>query len=540
MSSALYVETVRFPAPAREGVAGMRVSIVPEKEASDRISISKLLDSGTDSFTEPCNFPVCREQTSEVVGHEQTSEVLGNEQTLPAQAPAPSFIGYDDVASIPWDAACMPPTLAFFDDGDLPFPTLANYPTQSEELPFLDIGIPDGLDYDLSICADSMGTDELGNREADPSYVRRLQQYLLEQTNSLQMDKKRREAIIADINFLVTPVRTAKFINLYFDNWHVNGPILHRPSFSPEHVQTSLLLAVTVFGAMYSNDVREHRIASSLLGIAEILVFSTAPFSWTAPIQRWISDSQTAVSSPEDEWADFEHLQAAYLVCSILYWAGLVPGRYRVLEIHLSHLIRVARRLGLLKVQHTLKDRISEELWIRQESQIRRDTGASELFEMFFQDDEDHVANAQPWVTTAGASVTLDGTRRSGSHILTLMDLYVFAHLLCIMIHTRAALLSPFRAAQSAFFEAAPGPSGEWNALIDRALARWSSFWEILHANTSPTRWAATGMYKNSYNIWRVARLLHDKKESVGLLRSLEVPCPDKVAALKVLLGRDE
>ncbi|KAK4936744.1 hypothetical protein LTR10_022468 [Elasticomyces elasticus] len=200
----------------------------------------------------------------------------------------------------------------------------------------------------------------------------------------------------------------------------------------------------------------------------------------------------------------------------------------------------------------------SEHPFAEEHFRFSRDTGASELFEMFFQDDEDHVANAQPWVTTAGASVTLDGTRRSGSHILTLMDLYVFAHrehtllplhpaqranlppVLCIMIHTRAALLSPFRAAQSAFFEAAPGPSGEWNALIDRALARWSSFWEILHANTSPTRWAATGMYKNSYNIWRVARLLHDKKESVGLLRSLEVPCPDKVAALKVLLGRDE
>lgn len=88
-------------------------------------------------------------------------------------------------------------------------------------------------------------------------------------------------------------------------------------------------------------------------------------------------------------------------------------------------------------------------------------------------------------------------------------------------MQTRSALFSLFADVQGVYVETPSEQRGNLNSLIERALYRWHSFWEIMHANTASEQWEAAGMYKNSYNIWRVARLLHDKQEIVNQLRQL-------------------
>lgn len=108
------------------------------------------------------------------------------------------------------------------------------------------------------------------------------------------------------------------------------------------------------------------------------------------------------------------------------------------------------------------------------------------------------------------------------------------------MIQMRSALYSPIADIQGNNIDPTSGPREEWKSLIGRALNRWFSFWEMMRSNTPPEQWEASGMFKNSYNIWRVARLLNEKQEVVSQLRHLDVPCLDKLAELKLLLSSEE
>jgi hypothetical protein len=108
------------------------------------------------------------------------------------------------------------------------------------------------------------------------------------------------------------------------------------------------------------------------------------------------------------------------------------------------------------------------------------------------------------------------------------------------MIHTRAVVVSPLEAAQKFTLTSHEAPQtyaagegrmnySEWHLLMDRALSRWSSIWDVLQTNTPRQQWAKIGMYKNCYNIWRVARLLSEKKESMDSLRALAFASPHTV-----------
>jgi len=108
------------------------------------------------------------------------------------------------------------------------------------------------------------------------------------------------------------------------------------------------------------------------------------------------------------------------------------------------------------------------------------------------------------------------------------------------MIQMRSALFSPLVDVQGVYVETSSKRRETWISLVERALHRWHSFWSIIHSNTPSEQWVSVGMYKNSYNIWQVARVLYDNPEAVDQLRHLDIPCPDKLAELKALLSSEE
>ena len=76
------------------------------------------------------------------------------------------------------------------------------------------------------------------------------------------------------LNYLFTPSRTKKLVDLYFEFWHPHCPILHQPSFDIETVPIALLIPVTLMGAMYSQNDQENNTAKLLMDLAELYVYS--------------------------------------------------------------------------------------------------------------------------------------------------------------------------------------------------------------------------------------------------------------------------
>jgi hypothetical protein len=153
-------------------------------------------------------------------------------------------------------------------------------------------------------------------------------------------DPKAQQEILANLHFLLTTTRIRKFVNMYFQYWHHNCPLLHPPSFDPNQVPTPLLASVVFMGAMYSNDDREVHLAKKLLDFAELYVFSTDTFACENEIYQVFNGIATTEGGKND-WLHFQYFQAGYLMLVVQYWAGSPVSRNRAMEIRFSEIIRV-------------------------------------------------------------------------------------------------------------------------------------------------------------------------------------------------------
>lgn len=307
-------------------ILGPNLDSTQPKIQSDRISINTLLDTGTDSFTKPCNLPSQKGHVSDTSNQETAHTGISSEEPIEsAYAHLSDIYFHEDFAS--------------FDEA---FTSIVNLPGASQNLSFLDPDIGPDVRYVLPENVEVTGTPtQTPCKRVEPTYIEALRECLLSKLNELQIREDRMDVLIRDLKFLLSVDCVERFIALYFDNWHGNCPIIHRPSFSPSAIRTSLLLAVTFFGAMYSRDPREHRSAATLLDIAELAIFSTPPFSSITSIARKLNKLET-FPTESDAWEDFEDLQAAYLISTVQYWAGDESGRNRVMESRFSDIVRVS------------------------------------------------------------------------------------------------------------------------------------------------------------------------------------------------------
>lgn len=123
---------------------------------------------------------------------------------------------------------------------------------------------------------------------------------------------------------LCRPACVARFVAYYFNIWHLNCRIVHRPSFGFDVCDYSLVLAVVFLGAMYSADPTERLTASAVIDHVESYIFSCLSLSH-APDESFHEGSE-AVMGDEQE---FQILQAAFTMVITQFWTGTGAQKLR-------------------------------------------------------------------------------------------------------------------------------------------------------------------------------------------------------------------
>jgi hypothetical protein len=126
-----------------------------------------------------------------------------------------------------------------------------------------------------------------------------------------------RTEVQQQLQSLCRPTSVARFVRYYFDIWHLNCRIVHRPSFGFDTCDESLILAVIFLGAMYSPDAAERLDASAVLEHTESYIFSCLPQPSSAD-----RHGQEESGGAGDDEKDFQIVQAAFTTVINLFWTG--------------------------------------------------------------------------------------------------------------------------------------------------------------------------------------------------------------------------
>lgn len=335
-----------------------------KEPSSDRGSIKFLLNSGTASFVECFRFPSENERRnlfnfrSTRAGSTDSNirDFFGN-----ASESGSTFSDPFEDEPIDWSL--------FEDENLLRF---LSSPFSEVQMQSDDMFAPLFMDSNY---AGSVPMNRLAfPTEWEPASVQSsaMIQLILEKSGSLQLSPQEQADIQQHLNFLFTPSKITKMVNLYFEFWHPHCPIIHQPTFNIDTAPIPLLIAVTLMGAMYSQADREVNTAKVLLDLAELVIYSVDDLTDEFEIRQMLRASnrpseQSVTSSP----TTFAHLHAAYLMVVVQFWAGNMVSRKRAIETRFGIVVKIARRLGLTKARHELDDSVDESLWIQKESQIR-------------------------------------------------------------------------------------------------------------------------------------------------------------------------
>ncbi|KAL3426633.1 transcription factor [Phlyctema vagabunda] len=402
-------------------------------------------------------------------------------------------------------------------------------------------------------------------------------QTILDKAYSLQLSAEELSEVSQNLNFLFVPSRIQKLVHLYWESWHRNCTILHRPSFNIHTAPTSLLIAVTLVGAMYSQVEQEASSARALLDFAEIYIYSIDVLSEESQIKQFLrrdpimSDDETTTNP-----LAFLHLQAAYLMICAQFWGGNMVARKRSVEVRFATVLKLARKLGLTRAKHDFGDSIDEHSWVEKESQIRTintmvliDCAFSffvnfpcriALSEMQFDlpCDEATFASTHPFLEkdfSASRHVTIleafqslfdkkttlsSQQALSESVRLTVLDMFILIHLLYIYAQVQITLFSsslPRIHVLESVSETAKSSFDLNISHIKTALLRWRTLWTATRSRIPIHEWSSLGFYKNAYNYWLVTQLLINNKQSVDILMGTDVNCEDALARLRGLLN---
>ncbi|RDL41769.1 uncharacterized protein BP5553_01748 [Venustampulla echinocandica] len=413
-------------------------------------------------------------------------------------------------------------------------------------------------------------------------------QKILDKTISSNASAQKQALILQKLNYLFTPSRITNLVNIYFETWHKNCPILHRPSFSIETAPINLLTAVIMMGAMYSRVDEEISTAKLILDLAELYIFSSEDLTEEFEIKQMLGDWESpSIDQDGLDITSYQNLSAAYLILCAQFWAGTLISRKRSIETRFGVLIkasfpsyRVARRIGLTKARHDLEDSLDERLWIQNEERIRlmnvmtlldcafcffanfpcRLTNQERAFDL---PSEEHIFGSsrpfsepnfvssrhltvfeayQSLFTRHYSQPTQDQEREINPLALNLMDMFVLIHLLYVQTHNHITQYTSLIPQVRAELGGSTGPrtqnplSKSSHAHIQEALSQWWSIWVSVRSNIPNSTWSMLGFFRNGINYWLVTQLLISHMGSVDVMMGIEVGCEDMLKHLKELL----
>ncbi|CZT53013.1 uncharacterized protein RSE6_14444 [Rhynchosporium secalis] len=386
---------------------------------------------------------------------------------------------------------------------------------------------------------------------------------ILAKAASLHLSPPEQAHISQNLNFLFTPSRIDKFVGFYFEFWHPHCTIVHQATFTVDAAPIPLLISVVVMGAIYSQVDTEANTAKLVLDLVELYLFSLEDLSDEYEIRHMLRVPMSSASdSIQLSVLAFQHLQAAYLIVCVQFWAGSMMARKRVSDNRFSVLVKVARRLGLTKARHgmintmTLLDcgfcfftnfpcRISL-------SEMKFDLPSEDSFFASVHPFQEPNFSTSRNMTTREAyqglfkpsQVPAQGTK--GNPLgLSPMDMFILIHLLYVSAHAQilhfpqslSLQLSPDSSGSSTPL-ASPNTSPPTSniSLIKIALSHWRSLWITIRSSIPSTAWARLGFFRNGYHYWLITQLIISNKRSADVLLGMEVGCEDTLQQLKQLL----
>ncbi|KAI1613525.1 hypothetical protein EDD36DRAFT_199812 [Exophiala viscosa] len=557
----------------------------------DRVSIKALLNGGTDTFTETFNLPPSDLRVKSLQFHQKQKEAEETRPTTPAVADvSPQSIDYTGMFESFID---MNEQYLDFWNGPFGLIPSPNYSDMQLDLYNPSTNLSGEMRHG-SIASES--TPLQPSEQAQ--YVSSVNMAIYNKLWCLALDEKTRQELTSCLNFLLTPEKIPRFISMYFRNWHLNCPMLHKLSFDPSKVPTTLVISIVFVGAMYSKDQTERLAAKRLVDIAELVIFDSEIFSFDTEIIRSLQDNSVqqpagpATDPSQDaDWQTFQELQAGFLMVIAQYWAGPRIPKRRALESRLGEVIKIVRKYKYHHARHQRSDRISETLWLQKESRIRTiasialldcagriysnfpcrmtlaeyDTDLpckeaifssrhpfmqddsifapritiSQAFAQLFQGKPKPLLSSSMALVRSNsvASETVPSMDASGD--FTPFDLFILIHFLYTYIHSCIMTLSHNLPATSLGEKIDGHNSNPIFQDLKGALERWRQLWQALRNKETDESMKTAGMYRNSFHFWLVCQLIVSKEEAVDVITGMEVNCEDALTKLKVLFHND-
>ncbi|KKZ59903.1 hypothetical protein EMCG_05289 [[Emmonsia] crescens] len=519
----------------------------------ERGSVKFLLNGGTDSFTKGFHLPSRHDRAPVLSWPENNhnhnvgsmSQTIGTRASLNLPNSTHTHHPVSGIESQPVD-------VAFYNDGFLQFFN-GGYNTgprfQADATPASFAHTPANSIQGITLTS---STEQYF--EPESPYSTNLIQSILSKSWSLGLDEIASIGIAQELRFLLTTQRIQKFVTLYFQNWQNNCPMIHQPTFDLETTASSLLAAIVLMGATYSENASERLTAKKMFDLIESFIFSADVYSQDFEIAQSYKAAHAQIDIKTD-WRSFENFQAGYLMFLVQYWGGTRAARNRMIEVRLGEVIKVARQMQLTRCRHGLEDQMSEYLWLQKECRIRTmvvismidsalpfyQNYPSRLTNIELQCDlpcqESQFAARHPFlepdfrlsremtVYQAFQSLFVENEPvrplfvHRGTNTLDLGIIDMF-----LLIHRNRSANQPECATVSS---------------IKVALEHWRSLWISLRTEIPSDEWEKVGFFKGAYNFWLISQLLISKNASVDILMRMDVNCEDKLSQLKVLLPDD-
>jgi hypothetical protein len=306
-------------------------------QGTDRGSIQFLLNSGTASFIECFRFP----STSERKNIFEFKNTANEPNTLNSLDLFGN--GFENCGGFSDPFEEEPIDWSLFEDENLL--RFLSSPFNDGQMQLQDLSAPMFIDPTFGFSNPdsnmSISAPEIWEPASPQSAA--VVQAMLDAASSLHVDAHELVVISSYINFLFTPTKVEKLVNLYFEFWGPHCPIIYQPSFTVETAPIPLLIAMTLMGAMYSQIDVEVSTAKHLFDLAEHYILSLDDLTAESEI-RQILRAFPITSPPQSTMLSllaFENLQAAYLMVCVQFWAGNTVSKKRAVDTRFGVVVKV-------------------------------------------------------------------------------------------------------------------------------------------------------------------------------------------------------
>lgn len=168
---------------------------------------------------------------------------------------------------------------------------------------------------------------------------------IMEASTVICLSAPQQALIRSRLTYILSPLQTVKAIHAYFECWHPNCSVVHRPTFRIDAIERQLLAAIILLGAMYNVDESERAVAASIADHVESYIFSQSLLCRSA-------DDEIGGSSLHA--IEFEVLLAGFLMVATRFWTGSEPIRARAARDTFGQLVKVFNTISSMNKDSVL------------------------------------------------------------------------------------------------------------------------------------------------------------------------------------------